>query len=316
MWQAVATVITANGTEQIVEEIFPRTDEEWTNVRHGAITLVEAANLLVMPGRRVARPGEKSEFPGIELEPEEMEVLINDGREAWNRGAAALHDASLAALQAIDAKDPDTLLEVGGEIEMACESCHTRYWYPNQVLPREVLIMVKGHVLHSMTVALVAVALASGYVSAAAQSANLGTIKGRVGLTGERPGNVVIRMGVDPMCRAINAGKRVLQETVVTSADGSLANVFVRLEGSFPETPVPTEPVVIDQRGCIYGPRVVGVRVGQTLLIRNSDALLHNVHSLSTHSNGFNVGPASGGHGESISAERRRTHVAAHVRHT
>ena len=136
VWQAVATVITANGTEQIVEEIFPRTDEEWTNVRHGAITLVEAANLLVMPGRRVARPGEKSEFPGIELEPEEMEVLINDGREAWNRGAAALHDASLAALQAIDAKDPDTLLEVGGEIEMACESCHTRYWYPNQVLPR------------------------------------------------------------------------------------------------------------------------------------------------------------------------------------
>ena len=155
--------------------------------------------------------------------------------------------------------------------------------------------MMKGHVLHSMTVALVAVALASGYVSVAAQSANLGTIKGRVGLTGERPGNVVIRMGVDPMCRAINAGKRVLQETVVTSADGSLANVFVRLEGSFPETPVPTEPVVIDQRGCIYGPRVVGVRVGQTLLIRNSDALLHNVHSLSTHSNGFNVGqPVAG----------------------
>ena len=155
--------------------------------------------------------------------------------------------------------------------------------------------MMKGHVFHSMTVALVAVALASAHVGTAAQSANLGTVKGRVRLTGKRPGNVVIRMGVHPMCVAINARKRVLQETVVTGADGSLANVFVRLRGSFPETPVPTEPVMIDQRGCIYRPRVVGVRVGQTLLIRNSDALLHNVHSLSTHSNGFNVGQPMAG---------------------
>ena len=157
------------------------------------------------------------------------------------------------------------------------------------------VLTMKGRVLHSLTVALVAVAWASGYVSTAAQSASLGTIKGHVRLTGRRPGNRVIRMGVDPMCVTINAGKRVLQETVVTTADGSLANVFVRLEGSFPETPVPTEPAVIDQRGCIYRPRVVGVRVGQTLLIRNSDALFHNVHSLSTGSNGFNVGqPVAG----------------------
>ena len=135
VWNSVATVVTLNGTEERVEEIFPRTDEEWTNVRHGVITLVEAANLLVMPGRRVARPGEKSEFPGIELEPEEMEVLINEGREVWNRRATALRDASLAALQAIDAQDADTLLEVGAEIEVACESCHLQYWYPNEVLP-------------------------------------------------------------------------------------------------------------------------------------------------------------------------------------
>ena len=135
VWQAVATVITANGTEEIVEEIFPRTDEEWTNVRHGAITLIEAANLLMIPGRRVARPGEKSEFPGVELDPEEMDVLINEGREAWNSRATALHDATLAALQAIDAQDAETLLDVGGGIEDTCEGCHSQYWYPNQPLP-------------------------------------------------------------------------------------------------------------------------------------------------------------------------------------
>jgi plastocyanin len=58
---------------------------------------------------------------------------------------------------------------------------------------------------------------------------------------------------------------------------------------------VPAAPVVIDQRSCIYGPRVVGVRVGQVLRIRNDDGLLHNVHSSSATSNSFNVGqPAAG----------------------
>lgn len=146
-----------------------------------------------------------------------------------------------------------------------------------------------------MTVALVAAALASGPPSTAAQSANLGTIKGRVRLSGKPPGNVVIRMGLDPMCVAINAGRRVLQEAVVTSADGGLANVFARVQGTFPPAPVPPEPVTIDQRGCVYTPRVVGARVGQTLQVRNSDRLLHNVHSLSAGSNSFNIGqPVAG----------------------
>ena len=147
-----------------------------------------------------------------------------------------------------------------------------------------------GRVLPSMTVALVAAVLASGHLSTAAAPATVGMIKGRVRLSAQPPGNVVIRMGLDPMCVKINAGKRVLQEAVMTSADGSLANVFVRVQGSFPRMPVPAEPVTIDQRGCVYTPRMVGARVGQTLQVRNSDPLLHNVHSLSASSNGFNIG--------------------------
>ena len=59
--------------------------------------------------------------------------------------------------------------------------------------------------------------------------------------------------------------------------------------GTLPETPVPSVPVTIDQRGCTYGPRVVGLRLGQTLEIKNSDDLLHNVHSLSGRGNAFNI---------------------------
>src|SRR5438128_7712092 len=133
------------------------------------------------------------------------------------------------------------------------------------------------------------------FAGAAAAQANTGTIKGHVHLSGKLPGNPIIRMGMDPMCSKINAGKRILQEYVVATVAGSLANVFVRLQGNVPQSPVSTQPVVIDQRGCVYAPRVVGVRAGQVLQIKNSDALMHNVHGLSGKDNSFNVGqPAAG----------------------
>jgi plastocyanin len=100
---------------------------------------------------------------------------------------------------------------------------------------------------------------------------------------------------MDPMCAKLNAGKRPVQEIVAATADGSLANVFVSLQGSFPPSPVPAAPVTIDQRACIYVPRVVGARVGQTLQVRNSDELLHNVHALSAGGNQFNVSQPKGG---------------------
>jgi len=121
------------------------------------------------------------------------------------------------------------------------------------------------------------------------QSAS-GTIRGHLQLAGKLPGNPIIRMGVDPKCAALNAGKRVVQETVMASADGSLANVFVSLQGTFPPTPVPSTPITIDQQGCVYRPRVIGIRAGQTLEFHNGDGLLHNVRSVSAQGNEFNVG--------------------------
>jgi plastocyanin len=118
-----------------------------------------------------------------------------------------------------------------------------------------------------------------------------GTIKGHVRLMGPAPENPDIRMRSDPMCAMANAGQRVQDDLVTAGPDGSLANVFVQLQGTFPETAVPPEPVSIDQRGCIYFPRVVGVRVGQTLRVHNSDPGLHNVHAMQvTGGDEFNVG--------------------------
>ena len=97
------------------------------------------------------------------------------------------------------------------------------------------------------------------------------------------------------MCAQLYAGKPAIQQSAVVRSDGRVASVFVKLEGSFPRTPVPSEPVTIAQRGCMYSPRVMGARVGQVLQIRNDDAMLHNVHSVSAEGNDFNVGqPGTG----------------------
>jgi plastocyanin len=136
-------------------------------------------------------------------------------------------------------------------------------------------------------VAALAVVAVFHSASASAQGST-GTVKGRISFTGKEPGNRVIRMGMDPMCASANAGKRPVNEVYLVGGDNGLGNVFVKLEGSFPATPVPSQPVEIDQAACFYKPRVLGARVGQTLRVKNGDNLLHNVHSDSAKGNGFN----------------------------
>jgi hypothetical protein len=98
-----------------------------------------------------------------------------------------------------------------------------------------------------------------------------GSVRAHVRLNGTAHENDTIRMNADPMCAKANGGRPVRDEPVIAAADGGLANAFVELVGTFPDMPVPIEPVTIDQRACTYRPRVVGLRVGQTLKVRNSD---------------------------------------------
>jgi cytochrome c556 len=130
VWLSVTTVASEKG----LVETRPKTPEEWARVKAGAITLAEAANLLMIQ-RHVARPGEKSETPGVELEPSEMEELINKDRPAFYEHAKALYNAAMLAADAADKKDADKVFEVGETIEHACENCHRNYWYPNEKIP-------------------------------------------------------------------------------------------------------------------------------------------------------------------------------------
>jgi cytochrome c556 len=131
VWLSVTTVASDKG----LVETRPKTPEEWARVKAGAMTLAEAANLLMIPGRHVARAGQKSDTPGVELEPAEMEELINKDRPAFYEHAKALHHAAMLAADAADKKDADKVFEVGETIERACENCHRSYWYPNEKIP-------------------------------------------------------------------------------------------------------------------------------------------------------------------------------------
>ncbi len=132
LWDSVATIVTRKGTE----ERRPRTDDDWKQVRRKAMELIEAPNLLMMEGRRVAKAGEKSDNPGIELGPEDIQEVIDGDRATFIQRAHALQDAGLKALAAIDRKDVDGLSDAGETIDEACEQCHLKYWYPPDAAAR------------------------------------------------------------------------------------------------------------------------------------------------------------------------------------
>jgi hypothetical protein len=125
LWESVATISTNKG----IEERQPRTDDEWKEVRRRGITLMEATNLLLM-NRHVGNPGDTSPS-AAELPPDQIEARINRDRMAWVTMVHGLHDAVQPALKAIEARNPQGLLEAGEAIDTACENCHTKYWYPN-----------------------------------------------------------------------------------------------------------------------------------------------------------------------------------------
>lgn len=102
IFESVGTIISL---EKGVEEIAPKTGEEWADVRRGAVTLAEAGNLLMLGNR----PKDK---------------------DFWFRNARSLTDAAIAAIKAIDEKNPEALFNAGGLVYEACRRCHDHYW-PN-----------------------------------------------------------------------------------------------------------------------------------------------------------------------------------------
>ena len=105
-------------------------------LRRHAVTLAEASNLLLIEGRRIAPPESRSDLPGVDLHPDAIQELVAENWDAWVAAARGMHDTSVVVLDAVEARDVDALLAAGTELDVACENCHARYWYPGYADPR------------------------------------------------------------------------------------------------------------------------------------------------------------------------------------
>ena len=109
----------------------------------------------------------------------------------------------------------------------------------------------------------------------------VGTIAGKIIYSGKKSSQKIIDMDADPQCAKLHP-TALSDESIAVSKDGMLANVFVYLKQGFEGKTFepPSDTVVIDQNGCWFGPRVLGIQVGQTLKVKNSDPVTHNIHPM------------------------------------
>ena len=122
-----------------------------------------------------------------------------------------------------------------------------------------------------------------------------GSLTGSIRYIGPRPRPKLVDMSNEPACVDANHGKIYEGSLVVGPRDG-LANAFVYIEkGLEGKTFAPAQtPVIIDQKGCWFRPHVLGVQIGQTLQIINSDPVTHNIHPLSQLNREWNHSQGAG----------------------
>lgn len=130
IWDAVGSIITRDG----IAERQPRADAEWEEVRRHAILLLEATNLLVIPGRKVSAAPFPSDGPGV-FGSADIQRRIDRHRPEFNAYALGLRAIVADEIKAIDKRDAKALQSLGESMDAACEACHVANWYPNEVVP-------------------------------------------------------------------------------------------------------------------------------------------------------------------------------------
>lgn len=117
------------------------------------------------------------------------------------------------------------------------------------------------------------------------------TVTGVVKFQGTAPPPTHINMAQDPLCGSTHA----TTEDVVTDGKGDLENVVVYVSDGLTATnPAPTDPAVMEQKGCQYRPHVLVMRAGQTLKVVNADQTTHNIHPMPSNNREWNVSQPKG----------------------
>jgi plastocyanin len=124
--------------------------------------------------------------------------------------------------------------------------------------------------------------VAAGF-AAVLQVATAADLTGAVTLKGAPPAEKEITpLKEDATCGKLHA-EMPRTRFYVVGAKGELADVVVMLKGiGGKSTGASAAPVVMDQKGCEYVPQILAVQTGQKIIVKNSDPLLHNIHTIPT----------------------------------
>jgi plastocyanin len=125
------------------------------------------------------------------------------------------------------------------------------------------------------------------------------TLRGVVTFEGRRPKPTPINMAADPSC-AKQHPTPVLTQDLVTDANGGLQNVIVFVAEGLSEQNFepPSQPVVLDQKGCMYQPHVLAMQANQRIEVINHDPTSHNIHPLPANNREWNKSEPPGSKAE------------------
>jgi len=130
IFDSVSTVVGPKGRVAKV----PKTEEEWDQVRVGAVTLAEGIYLLKIP-RPFTPAGDENDSAGpnpSELSPKQILAKLQADPVLWNAKIEALRNVGLEVLDIVKNKRVDELWDASDNLEQACETCHVQFWYPNE----------------------------------------------------------------------------------------------------------------------------------------------------------------------------------------
>ena len=115
------------------------------------------------------------------------------------------------------------------------------------------------------------------------------TVKGKVKFEGSVPKGAPINMATDPSC-ARQHPSPVLNQEVLTDANGDLQNVIVYIADGLGDRKFdpPSQPAVIEQKGCMYVPHMLALQANQALQVVNHDPTSHNVHVMPSNNREWN----------------------------
>lgn len=118
----------------------------------------------------------------------------------------------------------------------------------------------------------------------------VGTITGLVRFEGTPPEQSVAQLSGWSECAAQHPQGNPPAGDVLVK-DGKVQNALVYIKDGLGDRvfPVPTEAVEMDQKACVFLPRVLGAQVGQPVKFLNSDAMAHNVHGFAQTAKPWNI---------------------------